>query len=107
MKKPKWENIYKNINKIILERVEHYLQNIFNGKYFRNDINPNLGSYEVLSKEILKDLYQNQEFPPDKQKEIDIMINKNIVNAVNLFNKKREELPYFEDILINKEKLCN
>ena len=107
MKKPKWENIYKNINKIILERVEHYIQNIFNGKYFRNDINPNLGSYEVLSKEILKDIYQNQEFPPDKQKEIDIMINKNIVNAVNLFNKKREELPYFEDILINKEKLCN
>ena len=107
MKKPKWENIYIIINNIILERVEYYIKNIFNGKFFRNDIDPKLGSYEILSKEILKDIYQNNEFPHDKQKEIDIMINKNIVNAVNLFNKKREELPYFEDILINKEKLCN
>ena len=30
MKKPKWENIYININKIILERVEYYIKNIFN-----------------------------------------------------------------------------
>ena len=107
LKKPKWENKIKNLNKTILEKIEYYMQSRFNGKYFRNEIDLNLGRYDVISKEILKDIYENQDFPPERQKEIDNMINKNIVYAVNLFNKKREQLPLFEDILIDKEKYCN
>jgi len=106
LKKPKWENKIKILNKTILDKIEYYMQNIFNGKYFRNEIDPNLGRYDVISREILKDIYENQDFPPEKQKEIDNMINKNIVYAVNLFNKKRDQLPLFEDTVNDKERLC-
>ena len=106
-RKPKWENINKNLNKTISERIEHYIMNIFNGKFFRNEIEPNLGRYDVISHEILKDLFQYQEFTPEKQKEIDIILNKYISSAVEIFNKKRQELPLFEDIVLSKEKICN
>ena len=107
LRKPKWENKFKNLNKIIIERIEYYIENKFNGKYFRNEIDPNLGRYDIISREILKDIYENQDLPPEKQKEIDNMINKNIIDAVKLFNKKREQLPLIEDILLEKEKHCN
>ena len=106
-RKPKWENKYKNIAGIIKERIEYYIDNKFNGKYFRNDVDPNLGSYEVISREILKDIYENQDFPPERKKEIDNMINKSVIDAVKLFNKKREQLPLIEDVLLDKENLCN
>ena len=106
-RKPKWENIVKNINSTMLERIQHYIESKFNGKFFRNEIDPDLGRYDVISHEILKDLNQIQEFPPEKQKEINILINKNITSAVSAFNKKREQLPLFDDIISTKEKLCN
>ena len=91
----------------MLERIQHYIESKFNGKFFRNEIDPDLGRYDVISHEILKDLNQIQEFPPEKQKEINILINKNITSAVSAFNKKREQLPLFDDIISTKEKLCN
>ena len=81
--------------------------NIFNGKFFGNEVEPNIGRYDVISHEILKDLFQYQEFTPEKQKEIDIIINKYISSAVEIFNKKRKELLLFENIVLSKEKICN
>ena len=106
-KKPKWENTLNKWNKIISERIERYIENKFNGKYFRNEIDPNLGRSDVISGEVLKDADEIQEFPPDKQKEIKMVINKNIANAIDLFNKKREKLPLLEEKIFNKEKICN
>ena len=106
-RKPKWENVINHLNKTLQERIEYYIQNKFNGQFFRNEIDPNLGRYDVISQEILKDINQNQEYPQERQNEINSIINKNITFAINLFNKKRESLPLFEDILLNKEKLCN
>ena len=106
-RKPRWEKVINHLNKTLLERIEHYIEKKFNGKFFRNEIDPNLGRYDVISQEILKDINQNQEFPQERKNEINNIINKNITFAINLFNKKRENLPLFEDILLNKEKLCN
>ena len=106
-KKPKWENKIKNLNNAISDKIKYYMQNIFSGKYFRNEIDINLGRYDVISKEISKDIYEKKDFPPEKQKEIDNLINKNIVDAVNLFNTKREQLPLLLDTLNEKEKYCN
>ena len=106
-KKQKWENIIKNISKLISERIEHYIINKFNGKFFRNEIEPNFGRTDVISNVVLKDLFQYQEFTPERQKEIDVIINNYITSAVKIFNKKRQELPLFDDILLSKEKICN
>ena len=106
-KKQKWENIIKNLSKLISERIEHYIINKFSGKFFRNEIDPNLGRADVISNEVLKDLFQYQEFTPERKKEIDIIINNHINSAVNIFNKKRRELPLLDDILLSKEKICN
>ena len=107
LKKPKWENIYKNTKKRIKEIINHYIENIFNGKYFRNEIDPNLGRSDIIFNTIPKEISQNQEIPSDKQQEINNLINSEINLAVQLFNQKREALPLLENVLVNKEQLCN
>ena len=83
------------------------MENIFNGKHFRNEIDPNLGRSEVISQKISNEIIKNKEITEDKQKEINIIITKEVNSVVALFIKKREELPLFENVLLNKEKLCN
>ena len=107
LKKPKWENINKNTKKMIKDTINHYIESVFSGKFFRNEIDPNLGRSDIILNKIPKDIIQTQEIPPNKQQEINNMINNEINLAVELFNKKREALPLLENILINKEQLCN
>lgn len=106
-KKQKWENIIKNIDNQIKEKAENYIKNIFKGKIFRNEINPNDGRLDVVSNDIKKNLNLNQDFSPEKVNEINNIIIRYINLTVEAFNKRRENLPLFEEFIIKMEQLCN
>ena len=103
--KPKWQNINKNTITIIKEIINNYIQSVFNGKQFKNEIDPNLGRMDVIYKAIPIELIKNQEISQDKMNEINNIIKNEINNAVILFNKKREELPLFENFLGEHKKI--
>ena len=105
LKKEKWDDEKNNIKDRIEEKLNNYIQSIFNGKYFRNEIDPNLGREDIISNKI-KDININKEISNDKQQEIYNIKISVIHRAINLFNKNREKLPLFEDILLQKEKIC-
>ena len=105
--KPIWGNINKNIKTRIKEKIINYINNIFQGKKFRNEVDPNLGRNDVIIKEIPKELINSPEITKNKQKELISYLNNEVNNGVILFNKKREELPLLEKVIINTEKLCN
>lgn len=105
LKKEKWDDEKNNIKDRIKEKLSNYIQSIFNGKYFRNEIDPNLGREDIISN-IITDIKINKEISGDKQNEIYNIKNNEIHYAMNLFNKNREELPLFEEILLQKEKIC-
>ena len=106
LKKEKWDDEKNNIKDRIKEKLNNYLQSVFNGKYFRNEIDPNLGRKDIISNKIM-DIKINKEISEDKQNEIYNIKNEEINNAMNLFNKNRENLPLFEDVLLQKEKICS
>ena len=105
--KPKWENIIKNIKFIIKEILHSYIKDIFNGKYFRNEIDFELGKKDIFLNKIPEELINYPEITKDKQEEIINIINDEVNKAVALFNKKRENLPSFDQVLLIKEKMCN
>ena len=105
--KPKWENINKNIKFIIKEILHNYIKDIFNGKYFKNEIDFKLGKKETFLNKIPKELINYPEVTKDKQEEVINIINDEVNKAVALFNKKRENLPSFDQVLLIKEKMCN
>ena len=92
--KPKWNN---NTIIIIKETINNYIQSIFNGKQFKNETN--LRRMDFIYKAIPKELIKNQEISKDKINEINNVIQNEVNNAVILFNKKRKELPLFENFL--------
>ena len=105
--KPIWENINKNIKTRIKEKITNYINNIFQGKKFRNEVDPNLGRNDIIIKEIPKELIYSPEISENKQQELINYLNNEVNNGVILFNKKREELPLLEKVIINTEKICN
>ena len=54
---------------------------------------------DFIYKAIPKELIKNQEISKDKMNEINNVIQNEVNNAVILFNKKRKELPLFENFL--------
>ena len=105
--KPKWENLNKNSKIRICEIINNYIKDIFKEKYFRNEIDPNLGRSDVILSKIPKELIENPELTQDKQQIIKNVIKEEVDKAVILFNKKREGLPLLERVLLIKEELCN
>ena len=105
LKKEKWEDEKNNIRDRIKEKLNNYLQSIFYGKYFRNEIDPNLGRNDIISNKII-DIKINKGISEDKQNEIYNIKKKEINDAMLQFNKNREQLPLFEDVLLQKEKIC-
>ena len=61
--KPKWN---KNTITIIKETINNYIQSIFNGKQFKNEIVQEDFIYKAIPKELIK----NQEISKDKMNEI-------------------------------------
>ena len=105
LKKEKWVDIKNDKAKRAKEKINYYIETIFNGKYFRNEIDPNLGREDIITNQV-KDLNKFKEISIEKKQEIDNIIKNEINIAVNLFDKKRNELPLFEDVLLRKEKEC-
>ena len=104
---PKWEDIIENIKFIIKDILNNYIKDIFNRKYFKNEVNFALGKKETFLNKIPKELITYPEAAKDKQEEIINIINDEVNRAVALFNKKRDNLPSFDQVLLIKEKLCN
>ena len=105
--KPKWENINKNTTFIIKDSINNYIQSVFNGKQFKNEIDPNLGREDVIRSKIPKNIINNQEISEDKKQEIINILNNEVKNFVILFNEKREKMPLIENFMNNKEKQFN
>ncbi len=104
--KPIWGNINKNIKTQIKGIIQGYINNIFNGKKFRNDIDPNIGRNDIILNKIPNELIKSPEISQEKQQELINYLNTEVNNDVILFNKKREQLPLLEDSLSNLEKYC-
>ena len=68
--KPKWENINKNIQTRITEILNNYINSIFQGKKFKNEVEPNLGRNDILLSKIPNDLINNPEISQEKKKEV-------------------------------------
>ena len=106
-RKPKWENVINNIKTTIKEILNHYLDKIFNGKQFRNQIDPNLGRNDIILSKIPKEIIENPQVTKEKQQEINNIVSNEVNLIVSIFNKKRDELPLFEKIILEKEQKCN
>jgi hypothetical protein len=83
--KPKWENVNRNSKIRISEIINNYIKDIFNEKYFRGEIDPNLGRSDVILNKIPKELIENPELTQDKQQIIKNFINDEVNKAVILF----------------------
>ena len=105
--KPIWRNRNKNIKTRIKEKIINYINNIFQGKKFRNEVDPNLGTNDIIMEEIPKELIQSPEISKNKQQELIYYLNNEVNNGLILFNKKREKLPLLENVILNTKKLCN
>ena len=106
-RKPKWENLINNIKTTIKEILNHYLDKIFNGKQFRNQIDPNLGRKDIILSKIPKEIIENPQVTKEKQQEINNIVLNEVNLIVSIFNKKRDKLPLFEKIILEKEQKCN
>ena len=106
-KKPKWENICKNMIMMIKEKINNYMLTIFSGKQFKTEVDPNFGRTDIIKSKIPKEIIPNQDLSFNQQQEINNIINNQVNDAVIEFNKKREEMPSFEDFLLNEKGLYN
>ena len=105
-KLPKWNNIKKDICTRIKEILKSYIFKIFNGKEFKDEINPNLGKKNKFMNIIPLDIKENNLIKKSRENEIINLIENEIENAVKLFNKKRETLPLFKEHTDNIIKFC-
>jgi hypothetical protein len=87
--KPKWGNINKNTIFIIRDSINNYIQSVFNGKQFKNEIDPNLGREDVLRSKIPKQLIQNQEISEIKKKKLSILLIMKLKNML-FYSMKKE-----------------
>ena len=102
----KWENILEDTKKRIRESIKVYIESIFSGKNYKEEIDPNLGRVDLIKKQIPKDLINNYELSQDKKNIINNIINDEVNNSIFLFIKKREDLPFYDIVLSNKRILC-
>ena len=106
-KLPTWKNIKSDLITRIEEAINSYLSKIFNEKKFRDEIDPNLGRKDVIYNVIPSDIKQNSFVKNEKKNEINQILEKEIENAVNNFNKLREKLPLFNESMVNIIKQCS
>ena len=106
-KLPTWKNIKSGLITRIEETINSYLSKIFNEKKFRDEIDPNLGRKDVFYNIIPSDIKENSFVKNEKKNEINQIIEKEIENAVNNFNKLREKLPLFNENMVNILKQCS
>ena len=104
---PLWENIKSNIILNIAQTIEAYMDKIFNGKVFRDEIEANLGRKDVILNFIPENVKNDSLVKENKRNEVNEIIEKEVENAVKKFNKKREQLPLFSESINNKLNECS
>ena len=101
-------SLINNINNIkirIKEKISYYLNIIFNGVKFRDDINPNLGTKQAFFDIIPSDIWENPNITKDIKNKINQIIENEIEKAIKTFNDKKNKLPSFKQAsenIINK-----
>ena len=73
----------------------------------KNQIDPNLGRNDIILSKIPKAIIENPQVTKEKQQEINNIVLNKVNLIVSIFNKKRDELPLFEKIILEKEQKCN
>ena len=73
----------------------------------KNQIDPNLGRNDIILSKIPKEIIENPQVTKEKQQEINNIVSNEVNLIVSIFNKKRDELPLFEKIILEKEQKCN
>ena len=90
---------------LIKEKISDYLNMIFNGVKFRDDIYPNLGTKQAFFDTIPSDIWENPNITKDIKNEINQIIENEIEKAIKTFNDKKNKLPSFKQAsenIINK-----
>ena len=103
----KWNNIKNDICTRIKEILQSYKFKIFNGKKFKDEIDPKLGKKEIFINIIPLEIIENNQIKKSRENEIINLLENEIENAIKLFNKKRENLPLFRQYMENKIKFCS
>jgi len=105
-KLPSWSKIKKDTKSRIIEILEPYLNKIFKGIQFRNQIDPSLGRKDTLLNLIPLEVKENPEIKEDKKEEINTLIGNLVNKIVKIFEDKRKSLPLFEEFMNNLIKTC-
>jgi len=105
-KLPSWSKIKKDTKSRIIEILEPYLNKIFKGIQFRNQIDPSLGRKDTLINLIPLEVKENPEIKEDKKEEINTLIGNLVNKIVKIFEDKRKSLPLFEEFMNNLIKTC-
>ena len=104
---PIWKNIKSNIILNIAQAIETYIDKIFNGKKFRDEIEPNLGRKDAILNIIPSNIVNDSLIKDNKKNEVNEIIEKEVNKAVMNFNKRREQLPLFSENMGHKIDECS
>lgn len=106
-KLPVWNNIKSNIISSVNQAIEAYIDKVFNGKKFRDEIEPNLGRKDSIMNIIPSNIRDNSLIKNEKKNEVNDIIEKEVENAAISFNNRREKLPLFNESMSNKINECS
>ena len=105
-KLPSWNYLFKNLFEKVQGILKKYLEEIFFGKYFKDQIDPKLGTKEELYKLIPNDIIENEDLIVERKNQMTEMIRDQVNNAKELFNSTRNQLPLFSEFIESKKNLC-
>ena len=103
-----FENIQNNILSTVKQMVQFYIEKIFMGKTFIDDINPDLGTFNVIYQNLnIGNILFSYNLSEDKIKIINQEIITLINNASSYFFQRYKDLPSFNNALYNIQITCN
>ena len=105
-KLPLWKSLKADLTIRIKESIKTYMFQIFNGKKFRDEINPNLGRKDIIMDQIPKNIRENNFNKNEKKKEVNDIIEAEVENGIIQFNASREKLPLLKETIGNIINKC-
>ena len=105
-KLPLWKSLKADLTIRIKESIKTYMFQIFNGKKFRDEIDPNLGRKDIIMDQIPKNIRENNFNKNEKKKEINDIIEAEVDNGIIQFNASREKLPLLKETIGNIINKC-
>jgi len=104
--KQKFESITNDIKMRINDLINDYVDKIFNGKNFKEEIDINLENINIKLNQMIKELIDSYDITEENKNKIINLINQEVNKTVILIVQKREELPSFNEVLLDKKNLC-